>query len=99
MLLDVLPELLGQFRAGQRLRADYYRKFLVGLDRLQECGIGFPFSGHGVFSCCVWMDQSVLLVGFRLPRLYRHLDPDVIPIPDRFQQTWIMVSFRTPARG
>src|SRR5947207_2673797 len=43
VLLDVVPELLGELRTGQRLRTHDSRELVVGLDWSHEGGIGFAF--------------------------------------------------------
>ena len=39
VLLDVIPKLLGQFRARERLGADNIRELIIGLHRPHEGGV------------------------------------------------------------
>lgn len=41
---DVIPEFLGDFSAGERLSADDFAEFLVGLNWLQKSGARLSFS-------------------------------------------------------
>src|ERR1017187_4813593 len=68
--------------------------FSLGWTGFMNAALGFRLAAMVFSPVVLWMDQSVLLVGFRLPRLYRHLDPHVIPIPDGFQH--LTVSFGFP---
>ena len=43
VLLDVVPELLGELGTGKRFRADDCGKLFVGLHRSHEGGVGFTF--------------------------------------------------------
>ena len=51
ILLDVGPELLGELRAGQWVRANNGRQGGVGRDRFHECGVWFTscFFSHSDF--------------------------------------------------
>ena len=49
VLLDVIPELLGELRAREWLRANYFGEFCTRLNWLQECCVWFSFCGFRCF--------------------------------------------------
>ena len=58
VLLDIVPELLGELGTRQRLRTDNCRQFVVGLDWSHEGGVRLAFG-----SCFGFRHKGWLLLG------------------------------------